>query len=69
MASLTATSTHASKVAQFYALTKPRVVQLIIFCALIGMLLASQAGPAVAVGGRRGHLVGGWRGSGVQLHR
>ena len=25
---------------QFYALTKPRVVQLIVFCALIGMLLA-----------------------------
>jgi protoheme IX farnesyltransferase len=27
-------------VRQFYALTKPRVVQLIVFCALIGMLLA-----------------------------
>ncbi|MES2484084.1 MAG: heme o synthase [Pseudomonadota bacterium] len=27
-------------VAQFYALTKPRVVQLIVFCALIGMVLA-----------------------------
>jgi protoheme IX farnesyltransferase len=26
---------------QFYVLTKPRVVQLIVFCALIGMLLAS----------------------------
>lgn len=25
---------------QFYALTKPRVVQLIVFCALVGMLLA-----------------------------
>jgi protoheme IX farnesyltransferase len=25
---------------QFYALTKPRVVQLIVFCALIGMLMA-----------------------------
>src|SRR3954451_24511845 len=25
---------------QFYALTKPRVVQLIVFCAAIGMLLA-----------------------------
>src|SRR3954469_20491932 len=25
---------------QFYALTKPRVVQLIVFCAVIGMLLA-----------------------------
>jgi len=29
-----------SKVAQFYVLTKPRVVQLIVFCAVIGMLLA-----------------------------
>jgi protoheme IX farnesyltransferase len=29
-----------SRVAQFYALTKPRVVQLIVFCALIGMVLA-----------------------------
>ena len=29
-----------SRIAQFYALTKPRVVQLIVFCALIGMVLA-----------------------------
>lgn len=29
-----------SRVRQFYALTKPRVVQLIVFCAVIGMLLA-----------------------------
>ena len=29
-----------SRARQFYALTKPRVVQLIVFCALIGMLLA-----------------------------
>ncbi|MBL0422127.1 protoheme IX farnesyltransferase [Ramlibacter sp. AW1] len=29
-----------NRVAQFYALTKPRVVQLIVFCALIGMVLA-----------------------------
>jgi protoheme IX farnesyltransferase len=29
-----------SPVRQFYALTKPRVVQLIVFCAVIGMLLA-----------------------------
>jgi protoheme IX farnesyltransferase len=40
---------------QYYALTKPRVVQLIVFCALIGMLLAEPgwpdwrlAGPATA---------------------
>ena len=31
--------------AQFYALTKPRVVQLIVFCALIGMLLAQPGLP------------------------
>ena len=30
----------ASRFKQFYALTKPRVVQLIVFCAVIGMLLA-----------------------------
>ena len=29
-----------NRFSQFYALTKPRVVQLIVFCALIGMLLA-----------------------------
>jgi protoheme IX farnesyltransferase len=33
---------------QFYALTKPRVVQLIVFCALIGMLLAVPGVPTVA---------------------
>jgi protoheme IX farnesyltransferase len=31
--------------AQYYALTKPRVVQLIVFCALIGMLLAEPSWP------------------------
>jgi len=30
---------------QYYALTKPRVVQLIVFCALIGMLLAEPGWP------------------------
>jgi heme o synthase len=34
-----------SKWAQWYALTKPRVVQLIVFCALIGMLLAEPGVP------------------------
>ena len=34
-----------SKWAQFYALTKPRVVQLIVFCAVIGMLLAEPGWP------------------------
>ncbi|WP_298231589.1 heme o synthase [uncultured Azohydromonas sp.] len=33
---------------QFYALTKPRVVQLIVFCALIGMLLATPGLPPPA---------------------
>jgi heme o synthase len=34
-----------SVIRQFYALTKPRVVQLIVFCALIGMLLAVPGVP------------------------
>jgi protoheme IX farnesyltransferase len=34
-----------SRVRQFYALTKPRVVQLIVFCAVIGMLLAVPGVP------------------------
>ena len=35
-----------SPVRQFYALTKPRVVQLIVFCALIGMVLAVPGVPS-----------------------
>ena len=31
---------------QYYALTKPRVVQLIVFCALIGMVLAVPGVPS-----------------------
>jgi len=38
----------ASVVRQFYALTKPRVVQLIVFCALIGMVLAVPGVPSLA---------------------
>jgi len=34
-----------SRIRQFYALTKPRVVQLIVFCAVIGMLLATPGLP------------------------
>ena len=34
-----------SRARQFYALTKPRVVQLIVFCAVIGMLLAEPGWP------------------------
>ncbi len=39
-------SVPASLFRQFYALTKPRVVQLIVFCALIGMLLAVPGLPS-----------------------
>jgi len=35
----------ASRVSQYMALTKPRVVQLIVFCAVIGMLLAVPGVP------------------------
>lgn len=35
----------SSRLAQFYVLTKPRVVQLIVFCAAIGMLLAQPGLP------------------------
>ena len=36
---------------QFYALTKPRVVQLIVFCAVIGMLLAEPGLPDLWLAG------------------
>ncbi|MDP3082383.1 MAG: heme o synthase [Rubrivivax sp.] len=45
---LTAPAATSSRWAQFYALTKPRVVQLIAFCALIGMLLAEPGWPDLA---------------------
>ena len=35
----------ASRVRQYYALTKPRVVQLIVFCSMIGMLMAEPSLP------------------------
>ena len=38
----------ASRFRQFYSLTKPRVVQLIVFCALIGMVLAVPGVPGWA---------------------
>jgi protoheme IX farnesyltransferase len=41
----------SSRIAQFHALTKPRVVQLIVFCALIGMLLAQPGLPNLALAG------------------
>jgi protoheme IX farnesyltransferase len=37
----------SSRLKQFYALTKPRVVQLIVFCAVIGMLLAVPGLPDI----------------------
>ena len=43
--SLAAPPSAATVWRQFYALTKPRVVQLIVFCALIGMLLAEPGWP------------------------
>ncbi len=42
---LTAPRSAATLWSQFYSLTKPRVVQLIVFCALIGMLLAEPGWP------------------------
>ena len=41
-------SSSPSVIGQFYALTKPRVVQLIVFCALIGMALAVPGLPTLA---------------------
>ena len=41
----------ATRWSQFYALTKPRVVQLIVFCALIGMLLAQPGLPDLRLAG------------------
>jgi protoheme IX farnesyltransferase len=38
---------NATVFGQFYQLTKPRVVQLIVFCALIGMVLAVPGVPGV----------------------
>jgi protoheme IX farnesyltransferase len=44
-ASVLSSSPAASRVRQYLALTKPRVVQLIVFCAVIGMLLAEPGWP------------------------
>ncbi len=44
--SVAATFSLPSRLAQYYALTKPRVVQLIVFCALIGMVLAVPGWPS-----------------------
>ncbi len=44
--SATSPAAPASVFRQFYALTKPRVIQLIVFCALIGMVLAVAGVPS-----------------------
>ena len=44
----TTTFSVPSRLLQYYALTKPRVVQLIVFCALIGMVLAVPGLPTGA---------------------
>ncbi len=49
-----------SRISQFYALTKPRVVQLIVFCALIGMVLAVPGLPTLAQLGQMA-LASAWR--------
>ncbi len=46
---LAAPTALATRWAQYYSLTKPRVVQLIVFCALIGMLLAQPGLPNLAL--------------------
>ena len=43
---------HSSVFQQFHALTKPRVIQLIVFCALIGMVLAVPGVPGLQEIGR-----------------
>jgi protoheme IX farnesyltransferase len=55
---LAASAGPPSRFAQFMALTKPRVVQLIVFCALIGMLLAQPGLPDLALAGAA--VVGIW---------
>ena len=48
MTTVTTTAAQSSVFRQFYALTKPRVIQLIVFCALIGMVLAVPGLPTLA---------------------
>jgi len=43
-------SAQASRIRQYYSLTKPRVVQLVVFCAVIGMFVASPGLPDWRVG-------------------
>src|SRR5476651_2330333 len=39
----------SSRFTQFYALTKPRVVSLIVFCAIIGMFLATPGAVPLSI--------------------
>ena len=45
MTTQTATHKSTSRAAQYFALTKPRVTQLAVFCAVIGMFLATDGLP------------------------
>jgi protoheme IX farnesyltransferase len=45
MTTQTANFKPASRIAQYWALTKPRVTQLTVFCAVIGMFLATDGFP------------------------
>jgi protoheme IX farnesyltransferase len=42
---VTTLTAHSNRLAQYWALTKPRVTQLAVFCAVIGMFLASPQLP------------------------
>ncbi|MQR00401.1 heme o synthase [Glaciimonas soli] len=42
---MTTTIAHPNRLAQYWALTKPRVTQLAVFCAVIGMFLATPGLP------------------------
>jgi protoheme IX farnesyltransferase len=48
-ATVTSKAIAAGRWRQYMALTKPRVVQLIVFCAVIGMLLAEPGWPRMAL--------------------
>jgi heme o synthase len=47
--SVTPTATPLSRARQYWVLTKPRVTQLAVFCAVIGMFLATPGLPPLAV--------------------
>ncbi len=53
---MTTLTAHPNRLAQYWALTKPRVTQLAVFCAVIGMFLASPDLPSwkIVVAGTAG---------------